>query len=266
MAQIDIPTAYQTIKTKLEAIVARKHYTKTENDTQLATKQNTLVSGTNIKTINNNSLLGSGNISISSGNVDSTMSTTSTNALQNKIITNVVKYKITASDYNPTIDSTVTITVTAYNQANNTVSSHSCTLTLPNGTTTSLTTDSNGVATYTYTCSSWGLQTFLIGTTSIQIRVKGFKTNTQTGLTTYYNENTVSIVLNTTKNLSKNIGTNWADLGINLPSGLNPKMHQFSVVANDTVRIRANINGKIQYQSTSAQNSVLIQCAMTWAY
>ncbi len=37
-------------------------------DTQVATKQNTLVSGTNIKTINNQSLLGSGNINIASGN------------------------------------------------------------------------------------------------------------------------------------------------------------------------------------------------------
>lgn len=38
MVQVDIPAAYQTIKTKLEAIVARKHYTKTENDNQLAAK------------------------------------------------------------------------------------------------------------------------------------------------------------------------------------------------------------------------------------
>ena len=38
-------------------------------DTQVATKQNTLVSGTNIKTINNQSLLGSGDISIASSNV-----------------------------------------------------------------------------------------------------------------------------------------------------------------------------------------------------
>ena len=37
------------------------------NTTQLATKQNTLVSGTNIKTINGQSLLGAGNINISGG-------------------------------------------------------------------------------------------------------------------------------------------------------------------------------------------------------
>lgn len=43
------------------------YYTKTETDSLLANKQDKLVSGTNIKTINNQSLLGSGNISIQGG-------------------------------------------------------------------------------------------------------------------------------------------------------------------------------------------------------
>lgn len=42
-------------------------YTKEEVDTKLNTKQDTLVSGTNIKTINNQNILGSGNINIESG-------------------------------------------------------------------------------------------------------------------------------------------------------------------------------------------------------
>jgi hypothetical protein len=42
-------------------------YTKTEIDTLVGNKQDTLVSGTNIKTINNTSLLGSGNINIQGG-------------------------------------------------------------------------------------------------------------------------------------------------------------------------------------------------------
>ena len=51
-------------------------------------KQDKLVSGTNIKTINNQSLLGSGNIKISAPSitVDTTMSDTSTNPVQNKVI------------------------------------------------------------------------------------------------------------------------------------------------------------------------------------
>ena len=50
-------------------------------------KQETLVSGTNIKTINNTSILGSGNIEIQGGGtVDTQMSDVSENAVQNKVI------------------------------------------------------------------------------------------------------------------------------------------------------------------------------------
>lgn len=49
-------------------------------------KQDTLVSGTNIKTVNGESILGSGNISISVPTVDAAFSSTSTNAVQNKVV------------------------------------------------------------------------------------------------------------------------------------------------------------------------------------
>lgn len=61
-------------------------YNKTEIDTALEGKQNSLVSGTTIKTINGNSILGEGNIEITGGTVDTTMSDTSENAVQNKVI------------------------------------------------------------------------------------------------------------------------------------------------------------------------------------
>lgn len=56
-------------------------------------KQDTLVSGTNIKTINNQSLLGEGNITIEGGGsvtVDDSMSDTSENPVQNKVIKSYV--------------------------------------------------------------------------------------------------------------------------------------------------------------------------------
>ena len=46
---------------------ANSVYTKTETNTLLSGKQDALVSGTNIKTINNESILGSGNIDIQGG-------------------------------------------------------------------------------------------------------------------------------------------------------------------------------------------------------
>ena len=55
------------------------YYTKGETDTLLGQKQPTLVSGTNIKTINNESLLGEGNIDIvETSAVTTSMSSTST--------------------------------------------------------------------------------------------------------------------------------------------------------------------------------------------
>ena len=66
------------------------YYTKTETNTLLNAKQATLVSGTNIKTINNESILGSGNIDIQGGGsitVDTELSTTSENPVQNKVVT-----------------------------------------------------------------------------------------------------------------------------------------------------------------------------------
>ncbi len=69
-AKADTATTYT--KTEIDTALAAKAdtattYTKTEVDTALATKQATLVSGTNIKTINNESILGSGNITIQGG-------------------------------------------------------------------------------------------------------------------------------------------------------------------------------------------------------
>lgn len=70
--------------------------------TELAGKQDTLVSGTNIKTINGQTLLGEGNIEIQGGGtitVDSELSTTSENPVQNKVITNAINGKQDAGDY-----------------------------------------------------------------------------------------------------------------------------------------------------------------------
>lgn len=63
-------------------------------DTLKSGKQDTLVSGTNIKTINSTSLLGSGNINIPVITVDSSMSTSSTNPVQNKIISDALAGKV----------------------------------------------------------------------------------------------------------------------------------------------------------------------------
>ena len=84
---VTLATLYNDFKT----LIKQNFYDKTETDTLVNAKQDTLVSGTNIKTINNNSLLGSGNISISAGGtVDTALDTTSTNPVQNQAIANAI--------------------------------------------------------------------------------------------------------------------------------------------------------------------------------
>ena len=107
------------------------------NVSQLNTKQNTLVSGTNIKsikddkttpqsllgsgsfsfkTINGETLLGSGNISISTGGtitIDNALSATSTNPVQNKVVNSALSAK------QNTIKNTDVLTIAGLRASNN---------------------------------------------------------------------------------------------------------------------------------------------------
>ena len=92
---VTLATLYNDFKT----LISQNFYPKEDVDDLLDDKQDTLVSGTSIKTLNGNSLLGSGNISISgSGTVDSALSTTSTNPVQNKVINTALTNKVDKSD------------------------------------------------------------------------------------------------------------------------------------------------------------------------
>lgn len=83
-------------------------------------------------------------------------------------------YKVTASNYTPNIDGSVTITVTVTDGNGDAVSGHSFKLDA-DGTEVTLTTNSSGVATHSYSCSTWGLHTFSVGEASVQINVRGWK-------------------------------------------------------------------------------------------
>ena len=87
--------------TSLGAITKADADTLYATTTQLNSKQDTLVSGQNIKTINGQSVIGEGNIDITAGGtitVDSELSTESENAVQNKVITNALNEKASKTE------------------------------------------------------------------------------------------------------------------------------------------------------------------------
>ena len=109
----DLPTSAKTsnslfVITDATAGDLSNYYTKTETDNAItaatSTKQDTLVSGTNIKTINGETLLGEGNITIQGGGdvtVDQSLDSGSTNPVANSAITNAInekQNKLTASN------------------------------------------------------------------------------------------------------------------------------------------------------------------------
>lgn len=97
-AEVATSGSYNDLTDKPEIPDVSNLATKSE----VANKQDTLVSGENIKTVNGQSLLGNGNIQIEGGGtitVDSSLSTTSENPVQNKVITNAINGKQDAGDY-----------------------------------------------------------------------------------------------------------------------------------------------------------------------
>lgn len=88
------------IITDAEAGDLSNYYTKTETDNAItaatSTKQDTLVSGTNIKTINGETLLGEGNITIEGGsgvNVVQTTGTSTTDVMSQNAVTTALNNK-----------------------------------------------------------------------------------------------------------------------------------------------------------------------------
>ena len=100
-------------------------------------------------------------------------------------------YKITSvecSDYNPSIGSTITVTISINDVYGDAISDESVTVTASEGTFTQLngsditaassvtgTTNSSGQFTLTYSCTEWGLITFSANNRSTQVNVTGFK-------------------------------------------------------------------------------------------
>ena len=83
--------------------------------------------------------------------------------------------KLTSSNYNPTINSSITVTATVTDINNNPVKDEEVTPQLNGTDLTTKETDTNGQASWSITCNNWGLQDITLNNTSIQFNVKGWK-------------------------------------------------------------------------------------------
>ena len=85
------------------------------------------------------------------------------------------QYELTSSNYNPTIDTTITITCTCRNVRGNPIANKELEL-FQNGLSQGTqTTNANGIATWTLTMSNWGTQDIQVENETISVYVNGFK-------------------------------------------------------------------------------------------
>ena len=187
---------------------------------------------------------------------------------------------IGCSSYNPSIDGTVTVTVTVKDVYGDAVSGQEVLVAASEGSFTAYngstitgassytgTTNGSGQFTLTYTASVWGLITFTANNVSTQIRVKGFKSQSMWNGTLYYDDEKAMLVLNWQGSGTYNTST-WTDSGAfdAVPSSLRPKQNVYSSLGDTRMFVRVNKDtGKVQY--VTAGNSIsnpYFQCVLTW--
>ena len=186
-------------------------------------------------------------------------------------------YEITnieCSDYNPSIDGNITVTITVTDVYQDPVTDESVTVTASEGTFTQLngsditaassvtgTTNSSGQFTLTYTCSEWGLITFTANNKTTQIRVVGCKATTVNQYYTIYEyEDKVGFKINITANITFN--TTWTNIYNNaIPWNLRPKSavtcpNYNSASSNTAIGVRpANNEEKVEIIAKSLGSS-----------
>lgn len=131
-------------------------------------------------------------------------------------ITNLYDYEISASNYNPQIDTDITVTVTVRDSRGNLVTGHSVAILKNNASWASGNTNSNGQFIRTFNCSEWGIVDFSVGTVHCQVLVDGWRTltggnwanNERYGL--FRNKTHAKLVLN---QYPKDITTEWTVFG-----------------------------------------------------
>ena len=193
---------------------------------------------------------------------------------------NYLNIDIACSSYNPTIDGTVTVTVTVKDVYGDAVSGEEVTVTASEGNFTAYngtaitgasthtgTTDSNGQFTLTYTASVWGLITFTAPNVSTQIKVKGYKTVSLTNGTLYYDDEKAMAVLQYHSTITWNVD-DWTSLGTvfaNVPTGLRPSNNVFAITRDNRLFVRVKTDGNWEY-TTGGNNIVApyIYTTLVW--
>lgn len=194
---------------------------------------------------------------------------------------NYLVTSISASDYNPTIDGTVTLTVTVKDVYGDPISGEEVEVTCSGGSFTGYngdsitstqdytgTTNASGQFTLTYSCTVWGLITILAGNSSTQLRVGGWKTIigslSNSGWQLERNETRARLITTT---WSHSVTTSWQQFGSSAyAENVKPKSNVHYSIDTRVVWYIDSTSGKIYFKSATGSNIASTNFAMQWEW
>ena len=180
------------------------------------------------------------------------------------------RYEMTSSNYNPTIDSTITITVVVKSVFGNPVENKSLTLYDNGSSVGSATTNSSGVATWTVTFNNWDNHHFTCNTATLDIMANGYKSiwsnaTTNPTIRLYRNKNNARLYLNAHKT---NFTTTWVQYGSSAFMSSVAPMQAVVRLNNDaTVLFSISNTGTLQWKSNTGAtlNNKTVYAQIDWS-
>lgn len=174
-------------------------------------------------------------------------------------IANLYDYGITASNYNPNIDTDINIIVTVRDSRGNLAIGQPVEILKNNESWRTGTTNSLGQFVATYNCSDWGLVTFSANTKSCQVYVKGWRRLFTGADNVYYcerNQTQAKLVFNGWGE-SRPATDEWKETGItvNCP----PSMPVQVAENNLKVYFQVLANGKVQFIRAKTESTNVSQ-------
>lgn len=166
-------------------------------------------------------------------------------------------YELTASDYNPEIDSHITLTCKCTDITGNVVSGKSLTLYRNGSSVGTIVTNSSGVGTWRVVCAEWGLIDYSVANVHCQVNVNGFKQveNYSSGFYTLSvdgSTRTARFSLNTNGSKTFNNGVSYEQTGF-IPTEYLPPTQMFTpIMRNMGLSLHVRTNGTVAIYNPNA--------------
>lgn len=175
------------------------------------------------------------------------------------------RYELSSSNYNPNIDSTITITCTCKNVLGNPIANKTLELMMNGASQGTSTTNANGIATWSITLSAWGNKHFYIANATLDLTVNGYKEISVTTGKLYVNDLTKTATYYFTRTGAITSEITYSNV---IPQQYRPKGIVRMKAHNSTFQASVDIetDGAVRISGGTTSSSITVNVQITYAY